>query len=91
MRAYKNNNKYCPTVGLSRQKIYAEQSQQQYFLFVGTDIDSVVTNQTLCLDGALIYGALQMKSLVYIQYGKYLFSFCPPWMGRPEYFNQNNQ
>ena len=22
---------------------------------------------------------------------KYLFSFCPPWMGRPEYFNQNNQ
>ena len=33
-----------PAVGLSRQKIYVEQSQQQYLLLVGTDIDFVVTN-----------------------------------------------
>ena len=44
MRAYKNNKKSYPAVGLSRQKIYVAKSQQQYFLFVGTDIDSVVKN-----------------------------------------------
>ena len=33
-----------PAVGLLRQKIYAEQYQQQYVLLVGTDIDFLVTN-----------------------------------------------
>ena len=32
-----------------------------------------------------------MKCLVYIQYGQKIFSFFPPWMGRPQYFDQNNQ
>ena len=70
MRAYKNNKKSYPAVGLSRQKIYTALYQQQEFLFVGTYISFVVTNYSLCPDGALIYGALRMKSLVYTQYGK---------------------
>ena len=34
----KQQNSY-PAVGLSRQNIYAEQYQQQYFLLFGTDIE----------------------------------------------------
>ena len=33
-----------PAVGISRQKIYVEQSQPQYVLLVSTDIYFVVTN-----------------------------------------------
>ena len=35
-------------LGLSGQKICEAQSQQQYFLLVGTDIAFVVKNSTLC-------------------------------------------
>ena len=44
----------------------------------------MVTDSTLCPDGALIYGYLQMKGLVYTQYGKIICSLCPPWMGWPQ-------
>ena len=63
----------------------------EIFLLVSTDIHLVVTNSTLCSDGALIYGALQVKVLVYTQYGQIICSLYPPWMGRPQYFDQNNQ
>ena len=44
MRSDENNKISYPDVGLSRQKIYEAQSQQQDFLLVGTDIDFVVKN-----------------------------------------------
>ena len=65
--------KYYPAVGLSKQKIYAAKSQQKYFLLVGIDISFVVTNYTHFPDAALICGYLQIKVLVYNQYGKYIF------------------
>ena len=40
----KQQQKYHPTVGLSRHKIYAEQFQKKGFLVVGIDIYFVVTN-----------------------------------------------
>ena len=58
---------------------------------VGIDIAFVVTNLTLCQYGTLIYGALKMKVLVYIQHGQNICSFCPPWMGQHQYLDQNNQ
>ena len=61
------------------------------FLLVGADIAFVVTNYTICQYGALLYGALHMKVLVYIQFGKNVCSFCPPWMGHPQYLDQKNQ
>ena len=77
--------------GISRQKICEAKSQQQDFMLIGTDVALSVTNSTLCLYGALIYGSVQMKVLVYTQYGKNICSFPPPWMGRPQYLDQNNQ
>ena len=44
MRAYENNKKYYPSVGISRQKIDDAQSQQQDYLLIGTDIAFVVKN-----------------------------------------------
>ena len=41
-----------PDVGLSRQNLFEAQSQQQYFLLVGTHIYFVVKISTLCPDGA---------------------------------------
>ena len=41
--------------------------------------------------GAFLYVSLQINGLVYIQYGQNMRSFCPPWMGRPQYLDQNNQ
>ena len=65
------------------------QSQQQGFLLVGVDIAFVVANSTIFQYGALIYGYLQMKDLLYTQYGQNIRSFCPPWMGQPQYSDQN--
>ena len=44
MIVYENTRKSYPYVGLSGQKVYDVQSQQQDFLLVGTDIAFVVTN-----------------------------------------------
>ena len=60
-------------------------------LLVWTDIDFLVENQTLCADGALIYGVLQIRGLLYTQYGLITRYFWPLWMGRPQYLDQNNQ
>ena len=35
--------------------------------------------------------SLQMKVLVYIQRGKSIFYFCPPWIGWPQYLDQKRQ
>ena len=61
------------------------------FLLVGTDISFVVTNQNIFQDGDFLYGALQIKVLVYTQYGQNVCSFIPPYMSRPQYLDQNNQ
>ena len=58
---------------------------------VGTDVALVVPNSTICPPGALIYGDFQMKVLIYTQYGQNIRSFCPPWMGWPQYLDHNNQ
>ena len=50
MRDYENSQKNHPYVGLSRQKIYEVQYQQQYVLVV-TDIDFVITFFFPTLDG----------------------------------------
>ena len=68
MREYEGSKESYPAVGLLRQKIYAAKSQQQDLALVRTDIYFMVTNSTVCSDGALIRGALQMKFLVYTQY-----------------------
>ena len=81
MRAYKSNKKCYLAVGISKQKTYAEQYQWQAFLIVGTDIDLVVTNETICPDDALIYGSIQMKCLVYIKYKKYFLIVHLGWFG----------
>ena len=39
----------------------------------------------------MIYGDLQIKGLLYTQYGKYIRYFFSPWMGWPQYLEQNNQ
>ena len=75
MRAYKNNKKYYPDVGLSRKNIHVEQSQQQYFLFVGTDIYFVATNYDLSPDVALIYGAYRWRAWYISNVEKYIFFF----------------
>ena len=38
-----------------------------------------------------MYGDLQMKGLLNTQYGKNICYFCQPWVGRPQYLDQNNQ
>ena len=82
MRDYEKNKKYYPSVGISRQKIDAVQSQQKDLLLVGTDKDLVVTDEILCPDVALVYGALHPKVLVYTQYGQYICFFVHPgWVG----------
>ena len=57
---------FYQAVGFSRQKIYEAQSQQQEFVLGGKDIGFVVKHLTLCPAGALLYGALYMKGLVYM-------------------------
>ena len=65
MRAYKNNKSILP----SFRSLKAEDIQGAIlaarFLLVGIDISIMVKNCTLCPDGVLIYGALQIKVLVY--------------------------
>ena len=88
MRAYGKTTKYYPAIDISRHKIYAEQSQKKCFVssyrhrFRGYKLN-------IFPDGALIYEALQMKVLLYTQYGHIFFP--PPWMDRPQYYDQNNQ
>ena len=35
--------------------------------------------------------SLHTRGLVYTQYGENIRSFCPPWMGWPQYLDQNHQ
>ena len=91
MRAYKKTKKKLPSCrALKAEDIWGTILEARFFK-VGIDIVFVVTNYTFCQDVALLNGALQMKVLIYPQYGKYIHSFCPPWMGWPQYFDQNNQ
>ena len=59
----------------SQGKGYMRHNIKSKILSVCKNIAFVVTNETLCPYGALIYGALQMKGLLYTQYGKYICSF----------------
>ena len=65
--------------------------QQKYFLSVGTDVALVVPNSDICTSDTFLYGDLHMKGLVYTQCRQNIRSFCLPWVGWPQYLDQNNQ
>ena len=54
----KTTKKYYSSVGLSTQKIYAEQYQKLGFLLVAL----VVTNLNICQYSALMYGAYRQRA-----------------------------
>ena len=75
MKAYENNKKFLPTCRSLKAVYIRGLISAAIFLLVGTDIAFGVTNKNLCPDGALIYGGLQTKVLVYTHYGKNIRSF----------------
>ena len=91
MRAYENNNKILPSCRSPKAEDIRGTISAAIFLFIVTDITFVVKKLTICTYGALQYGALHTKGLLYTQYGQNICYFPPPWMGRLQYFDQNNQ
>ena len=60
-------------------------------LLVGTDGALVIPNSNICQAGALVYGYIHMKGLVYTKYRQNIGYFFALWMGRSQYLDNSNQ
>ena len=86
----KTTNKYYPAVGLLRQKTHPEQYQQQYFF--SWYIHRYRDYKLKYLHRWFLYiWSYTDEGLGIYPTWKNLCPFFPPWMGQPQYFDQNNQ